>query len=158
MTLPELFLPRLSDWRPAGTGRHSWSEAFPAAGWSVRLAADKADSLSCLVWELTLTRTADAPAGLTLSAWASATASRVGGLLEPLKVHEIDEARGEAVLRSVAPTKKGDSLAYYEVLLTGTTTAVVRRFYATRVESGRAQIAFALTHETLAKLAGDIAG
>src|SRR5262245_12870520 len=84
MTLTESLLPKLSDWRPAGDGRHSWSAAFPAAGWTVCVAADKADTLSCLVWELTLTRTAEAPAGLTLQAWAAAVAHRVTGLLEPL--------------------------------------------------------------------------
>ena len=61
MTLAETLQPRLSEWRPAGDGRHSWAEAFPAHGWSVRLAADKADSVGCLVWELTLVRTAEPP-------------------------------------------------------------------------------------------------
>ncbi|MFO0822079.1 MAG: hypothetical protein U0792_02995 [Gemmataceae bacterium] len=158
MTLPEALLPKLSDWRPAGAGRHSWAEAFPAAGWTVRIAADRTDSLSCLVWELSLTRTADVPAGLTLANWAGAIATRVGGLMEPLKVHEVDEIRGEAVLRSVAPAKKGTDLAYYEVRLTGLTSAVVRRYTASKLESGREQVPFALTHEVMAKLAGDVAG
>jgi hypothetical protein len=158
MTLTESLLPKLSDWRPAGDGRHSWSAAFPNAGWTVRIAADKADTLSCLVWELTLTRTAQPPEGLTLKAWAAAVADRVTGLLEPLKVYEVDETRNEAVLRSEAPAKKGDALAYYEVRLTNLTTAVVRRFTGSKTESGRDQVAFAITHEALAKLAGDIAG
>lgn len=158
MTLPETLLPKLSEWRPAGAGRHSWAEALPATGWTVRVAADKADSLSCLVWELALTRTAEPPAGLTVGTWAAAVAARVGGLMEPLKVHEIDAARDEAVLRSVAPAKKSDALAYYEVRLSGTTEAVLRRFTASRAESGRDQVAFALTHETIARVAGDIAG
>lgn len=55
MMLAEKLLPKLSEWQPAGSGRHSWST--DEAGWNVHLAADKADSLSCLVWELTLTRT-----------------------------------------------------------------------------------------------------
>ena len=158
MTLTESLLPKLSDWRPAGAGRHSWAESFPEAGWSARLAADKADSLSCLAWEFTLTRTAEPPAGLSLRDWAGAVASRVGGLMEPLAVHEIDEARGEAVLRSTAPAKKGEALAYYEVRLAGLTTATVRRFHASKAAPGRTQVSYALTHEALAKLAGDIAG
>jgi len=158
MTLAENLLPKLSEWRPAGDGRHSWAAAFPAEGWTVRLAADRADSLSCLVWELTLARTGDAPADLTLPGWAAAVASRVSGLMEPLKVHEVDDLRGEAILRSVSPAKKGEALAYYEVRLTGLTTAVVRRFTAGREKSGRSQVAFAATHEAIAKLAGDIAG
>jgi hypothetical protein len=110
------------------------------------------------VWELILTRTGDAPEGLTLKAWAADVADRVTGLLEPLKLVEVDDARGEALLRSEAPAQKGARVAYYEVRLFGPGRAVVRRFTASRTESGREQTAFALTHEVLAKLAGDIAG
>jgi hypothetical protein len=156
MTLAESLLPKLSEWQPAGAGRHSLSET--PAGWTVHVAADKADSLSCLVWELTLTRATDAPAGLTLQGWTDGVADRVGGLLEDLKVYEIDTTRDEAVLRSDAPTARGEKLAYYEVRLHGLTRAVVRRFAATKAVPGREQVAFALTHEILARLAGDIAG
>lgn len=155
MTLPELLLAKLSDWRPAGAGRHTWSEAV--GGWEVRLAADKTDSLSCLLWEMTLTRAGDPPAGLTAAGWAAAVAARVTGLMEPLKVHEVDSTRHEAVLRSTAPARRGEALAYYEVHLTGVTAAAVRR-YAAGAATGRTQVAFALTHEVVAKLAGDIAG
>ncbi|HVL11748.1 MAG TPA: hypothetical protein VM529_04245 [Gemmata sp.] len=158
MTLTESLLPRLSDWRPAGAGRHSWAESFPAEGWLVQLSADKADSLSCLLWELTLTRLGEPPAGLTLKDWAAGVAGRVGGLMEPLAVHEVDDTRAEAILRSTAPARKGEALAYYEVRLSGLSTAVVRRFAAGRTEPGRSQVSYALTHEALAKLAGDVAG
>lgn len=158
MMLPETLLPKLSDWRPAGAGRHSWSESFPMCGWDVRIATDRTDSLSCLVWEMTLIRTAEPPVGLSLKTWAAAIADRVTGLMEPLKLHEVDGTRQEAVLRSEAPTQKGDALAYYEVVLHNLTTAVVRRYTASKSQSGRTQVAFALTHEVLAKLAGDIAG
>ena len=158
MTLTESLLPKLSEWRPAGDGRHSLAVAIPEAGWTANLTADRADSLSCLVWELALARTGNAPAGLTLRAWAEGVAQRATGLLEPLKLLEVDDARGEALLRSDSPAKKGESVAYYEVRLFGTDRATVHRFTATRAESGREQVAFALTHEVLAKLAGDIAG
>jgi len=158
MTLAERLLPRLSDWKPAGDGRHSTSESFPEAGWTVQLAADKADALSCLVWELTLTRTAEPPAGLTLKGWADAVADRVTGLMEPLRLYEVDDTRSEAVLRSETPSQKGDTLAYYEVRLHGLDRAVVRRFKVSKAAPGREQVAFALTHEVIAKLAGDVAG
>jgi len=122
------------------------------------LAADKVDTLSCLVWELTLDRTEDAPVGFTVKDWASAVADRVGGLLEDVKVHEVDLMRNEAVLRSEAPSKKGEQLAYFEIVLHGVNAAVVRRFTASKAVPGREQIAFALTHETLANLATQIAG
>jgi hypothetical protein len=158
MTLAETLQPRLSEWRPAGDGRHSWAEAFPAQGWSVRLAADRADSVGCLVWELALTRTAEPPAGLTLASWAAGIAGRAGGLMEDLKVVEVDATRDEALLRSDEPTARGDDRLYYEVLLNGLTRATVRRYKGSRVGGRREQVAFALTHEVLAKLAGDIAG
>jgi hypothetical protein len=82
----------------------------------------------------------------------------VTGLLEPLKLLEVDETQQEALLRSNTPTKKGEQLAYYEVHLFGTHRATVRRFQARHGESGREQVAYALTHEVLAKLAGDITG
>jgi hypothetical protein len=158
MTLTESLLPKLSEWRPSGAGRHSWAESFSAQGWLVRLSADKADSLSCLVWELTLTRTGEPPAGLTLSEWATGAAARVSGLMEPLAVHEIDQTSGVAILRSVAPAKKGEAVAYYEVQVNGLTSGVVRRFQASKSAPGRTQVSYALTHEAIAKLAGDIAG
>ena len=67
MTLAEKLLPKLSEWQPAGAGRHTWSETVADAGWNVHLAADKADSLSCQVWELTLTRTGDARAAYEMA-------------------------------------------------------------------------------------------
>jgi hypothetical protein len=158
MTLAENLLPKLSDWRPSGDGRHSWAAAFPMAGWTVRLAADKTDTLSCLVWELSLTRTEAAPENLSLKTWAAQVADRVTGLLEPLKVYEVDETRQEAILRSESPACKGDAVTYYEVRLSELSNAVVRRYAANKVVSGRSQVAFALTHEAIAKLAGDITG
>jgi hypothetical protein len=48
MTLAEQLLPKLGEWRPVAAGRHSLVATFPQ-GWSVRLTADKADELACLV-------------------------------------------------------------------------------------------------------------
>ena len=78
--------------------------------------------------------------------------------MEPLAVHEVDDTRGEAVLRSAAPARKGDYLSYYEVRLEGRSAATVRRYTANKAEPGRSQVAFPATHETIAKLAGDVAG
>jgi len=155
MMLAEILLPKLSEWRPAGAGRHSWAQS--ADGWSIHLAADKADSLSCLVWELALSRDGTPPTDLTLAGWAAGVVDRVSGLMEPLKVYEIDATRDVAILRSESPTRKGDVRTYYEVVLTGLNRAVVHR-YSGSSTPGREQIAFALTHEVLTKLAGDIAG
>src|SRR5690349_1116460 len=117
MTLAETLQGKLASWRPAGEGRHSWSESFPEAGWAVGLAADRTDTVGCLAWELTLTRTGAAPAVLTLKGWADGIAGRVSGLLEDLKVVEVDDTRHEALLRSDGPSVRGDDVLYYEVHL-----------------------------------------
>lgn len=157
MTLSETLLPRLSEWRPTGTGRHSMTHD-DGRGWTVHLTAEMNDTLSCLVWELALSPTTPSPDPINLREWAGAVATRVTGLMEPLVVHEIDTGRGEAMLRSTSPSARGDALAYYEVNLTTTGRAVVRRFHGSRVRPGREQVGFALTHEVLAKLADDITG
>ena len=131
MTLAETLPGRLSEWRPAGDGRHQLSEE--AGGWSAHLTADAADTLGCKAWEFVLVRAGDPPAGLTLRGWADAVADRVTGLMEPLKVYEVDEARQEALLRSTAPAKKGEAVLYYEVKLSGLTRAELRRY---RTEAG----------------------
>lgn len=155
--LAEKLLQKLNDWKPAGSGRQSWIQAFAPEGWTVTIIADAVDSLSCLVWELDLTRTTDTESR-SIQQWAAAIASRATGLLEPLTVHEIDATQGVALLRSNIPARKGEALAYYEVMLKTTGQARVRRYVASRSASGREQVAFALTHEVIAKLVDDIIG
>ena len=156
MTLHETLSQKLADWRPTGPGRHSLSCAPEGAGWSVSLTADRADSLSCLVWELALRRAGgEAP---PLAERAAAVAARVTGLLEPLAVHEVDAERGEALLRSREPAQRGGWRAYFEARLTGPGQVTLRRYRAPLEPGGRReQIAFALTHEALAKVAEDLA-
>lgn len=157
MTLAETLQQKLSEWRPSGAGRHTWTEEFPEQGWTVHLAVDKNDSLSSLVWELTLARSTDAPVDATLNSWAKKLTGRVAGLMEELKLLEVDETRNEALIRSDDPTRKGDVIQFYEVRLTGTKQAIVRRFKAdTAANTRREQLAFALTHETLANLVDKI--
>src|SRR5688572_3204440 len=130
MTLAETLQEKLASWKPSGEGRHSWSEAFPASGWTVHLAADHNDVVGCLAWELTLARTGPAPDGLTLKGWAAGIADRVSGLMEDVKLIEADDDRREAILRSDDPTRKGGLAYYYEVRLYGLTRATVRRYAA----------------------------
>src|SRR5262249_42277706 len=97
MTLDETLLPKLNNWQPADAGRHLLAIPDEGSGWSAIVSADRCDALSCAVWELTLRRTAGAVP--SLDAWAHRIAERVNGLLEPLRVVEVDADRSEAQLR-----------------------------------------------------------
>src|SRR5262249_12064776 len=103
---------------------------------------------------IALRRTAAAPPA-ALRAWAERAAGRVQGLLEPLAVVEVDVTRDEALLRSGQPSRRGEALGYYAVLLPGTRAATVRRVNGAHGQR-REQVRFALTHEVLARLAADL--
>src|SRR5437763_13484224 len=118
MTLENTLLERLAEWHPPA-GRHTLTVPDGSAAWAVSVTADRSDVLGCLVWELAVRRTGDARAGETLRGWADRVVRRAFGLLEPLKVHEIDAERNEGLLRSVASSQRVESLFYYEVLLHG---------------------------------------
>jgi len=143
----------LSDWKPASGDAVTFGQAFPDAGWQLSIAFEKSESLGGSVQRLELDRTADAPAGLTLNAWAESVANRVSGLLEKLKVHEIDDLEGVAMLRSEGPQVRGTARNYYEVELTGTEKATVERYRGdTTPGSRRERIPFALTYEGIGQV------
>jgi hypothetical protein len=151
MTLENTLVEKLSEWQPP-PGRQEFHAA--ADGWSVTVAADRSDALGCLLWELTLRRQGEA--NIDVSKWAATAAERVSGLMEALKVVEVDTIRKEAQLRSESPRERGEKRLYYELLLRSR-EAVLRRYQTAVHSSHREQITFALTHEALAKLAADVA-
>jgi hypothetical protein len=149
-TLPQ----KLAEWQPR-PGRQELIVSDSESGWTAALTADRRDELGCLVWELALRRAS--PQAGDLAGWAERITAKVTSLLEPLKVVEIDPTRNEGLLRSESPQRRGEKVLYYEVRLKGTTEAVLRRYQAVENTSGRRQqIAFALTHEGVGKLAGDL--
>jgi hypothetical protein len=157
MTLGETLHKSLSEW-PANTdGPHECTTA--ANGWTAHVNATAIDSVGTRMNELELIRTGNAPDELTLGSWASGVAKRSSGLLERLKVYEVDATHDRAILRSDAPTVKGDVAGYYEVVLAGTNRATVNR-YAADLAAGtkREAVPFNLTHEAVAKLTDDITG
>ena len=92
-----------------------------------------------------------------LRSWAERVAGRATGLLEPLRLVEVDGARDEALLRSEQPARRDEQLHYYEVVLRGRGEADVRRYQASHQPgSRREQVPFALTHEAVATLASDL--
>jgi hypothetical protein len=158
MTLAKAVLQKLSNWKHPGGERSSLVVGGEGCGWAVTIVADRADELGCRAWELTCQRltgpmAADA-AGL--SAWAQRVASRATGLLEPLTVVEVDAQRLVAQLRSKSPMARDEREFYHELLLNAAGTASVRRYQAATAGQPRTQVAFAVTHEALAKLAGDL--
>jgi hypothetical protein len=154
MTPNALLLEKLANWRFDG-GRKTLTVAEAAPGWSLAVEADCADRVGCRVWELTLTGTAS-PAADDLKARAERLSGRATGLLEPLRLVELDGDRRTALLRSAEPDRGGDDLFYYEVLLRDAFVSV-RRYQASRTPGvRRTQTAFALTHDALVKLVGDL--
>ena len=157
MTLGEALHKSLSEW-PANTdGPHE--RTATSDGWTARANAATIDTVGARLNGVELTRTGDAPEGLTVGGWAEGVAKRASGLLERLKVYEVDTTHDRAVLRSDGPSVKNDTVDYYEVVLGGTNTATVNRYRADRAAgTKREQVPFTLTHEAVAKLADDIAG
>ncbi len=152
MNLEKALLENLAEWRPYGP-REALSVAPADSGWKIALTAEAVDALAATWWEVGLTRTAPFPAH-SLKDRAERIAGRVTGLLEPLRVVELDG--GLAQLRSGAPLLRGDARLYYEVLLQQDGTTTVRRYDAPRSATRREQVGFTLTHEALAKLVGDL--
>ena len=158
MTLAETVLQKVADWRPSGERRHSLLIPDGGSGWALELQADRCDELGCRVWEISLRRTRkpQSPAS-ALQAWADRAAERVTGLLEGLRVIEVDPQRNEALLRSNTPTRREQIVSYFEVLLRGTKSATLRRFRAYQEPSHRReQISFPITHEALAKVVAEL--
>jgi hypothetical protein len=151
-TLDETLLQRLADWRPDSPAQAL--ELTAEDGWKATVRAECVDVVGCRLWEVQLT--SPAPAADALKDRAERIASRVTGLLEPLRLVEADAGLSTALLRSDRPLQRGPERFYYEVELRGQTTSV-RRFQAARPGARRQQVAFALTHEALAKLVADLA-
>jgi hypothetical protein len=129
------------------------------AGWALTVTANRRDDVGCVLEEVVLQATLGPAArrDATLTSWARRAAERVRGLLEPLRVVEIDLLRNEALLRSDEPARRGEDVAYHEILLQGTTRATLRRYQASCQAGQRKQVPFALTHEALAQVATDLA-
>ena len=154
MTIDEALLQKLASWRPDSVSNRL-SVDHAGSGWQVNLVAEHVDTLGCRLSELTLSRLRPLGEGRSLADQAGRIAGRVTGLLEPLRLVEVDAEHGVAQLRSTSAARRGDDLAYYEVLRHGDGTTRVHR-YQTAPGGKRHAIAFTLTHEALAKLVGDL--
>lgn len=157
MTHAETILDALAQWVPNGPGPHSNIVPLGTSGAVVTLCADACDALSSRLTDYGLASgpaRAYSPAELTQR--AVQVAARVTGLLEPLRLYELDATAGIALLRSATPAERGQQTLYYELTLTGLHAATLKRFAVTKAEKGRRQTSFTLTHEAIAKLTDDL--
>lgn len=152
MTLENTILQKLADTKPQAD-RHELTVS--AGAWTAHLTFERRDELSGRLWEIALHRNAVMDDDVQI--WAARVAARVAGLMESLTVVEVDVRNQAAMLRSGTPAAKGEDLFYYELQLRGGAHAVMHRYQAAQQPGKkRTQIPFALTHETLAKLAADV--
>jgi len=156
MKLDDLLLQKLANWRP-DTTRQTLTFDHADSGWRVELQADAIDTVGGRFWDVTLRRTVPAANEPSLAELGERIANRVTGLLEPLRLVEVDGDRKVAQLRSEAPSRRGDALHYYEVLRFDDGTSTVRRYQVGPDSAKRQAVAFTLTHEALVKLVCDLA-
>src|ERR1043165_1732170 len=97
MTLENNLTKSLSEWRPAG--RDTLLATERGSPWTVQVTADHCELLGARLWELAATRP-DAPASAKLTDWAACVAAKAAGLLDSLRVLEVDELAQQALLRS----------------------------------------------------------
>ena len=101
MNLNDLLLQKLAEWR-FDNGRQTLTVAHPETGCTAAVVADCADRVGCRLWELNLTH-AGAGRAADLKTRAERLAGRATGLMEPLRLIEVDAGRDTALLRSAAP-------------------------------------------------------
>ncbi len=155
MTLDEILLRKLASWRPdSACDRLTVDD--PGSGWQASISAEQVDTLGCRLRDITLSRSRPLDNPAPLAEQAGRIAGRVTGLLEPLRLVEVDEPHGVAQLRSAAPAVRGEELAYYEVLRHADGTTRFGRYQAPAAGKRQA-VPFTLTHEALGKLVGDLA-
>lgn len=156
----DLLLQKLAEWRP-DTPDSVLTVEQSGSTWRASFRAERIETLGGSFSEIVLTRTADFPlteAGSATALRDDATriADRVTGLLEPLRLIEVDGDRSVALLRSEAPARRGNSRLYYEVLRNGDGRTSVLRYEAEQGSSKRRSVPFTLTHEAVAKLVADL--
>jgi hypothetical protein len=159
MTPVEMILEQLASWQPTGPGPHRLQLTWDRPGQSATIHAARQDTLSSLVNELFVVTgdVADCSAA-ELTERAAGLAQRITGLAEPLKVYEVDSGQRKALLRSATPTERGGRLSYFELVLSGRHGAHLHRYQVTKSGSPRVAASFPLTHDTIAKVIGEIIG
>jgi len=148
MTLDAKVNDKLAEWHPE-QGRRQLT-VIDESGAAISFTVERRDELSCLLWDLSVSRKTGAE---SLRDSAARFAKNISAALEPIKVLEVDEPRQEAILRSDEPHVHGAATLHYELFLTGAKVATLRRFKTPATKAGkREQAGFALTNEGLMRL------
>ena len=148
-------LEKLSDLPRESGGRHSFAFTDAETGVAARLELERVEALAVQVWEVEVTPTM--PPAIALPERAKALAGKATGLLEPLRLIEVDASAAKALLRSEKPAAKDADRFYYEAIMEGNGCTTFRRYQGSTTVSGRQSISFTLTRDALAKLVSDLA-
>jgi len=153
MTLDEVLLRELDTWMLRQPG-----DILPVHDHtgSAQLMVERLDALGCELSELRVLRSSEVGTEQALKEWSRRIVERATGLLERLQLLEVDAPRGQAVLRSTEPARKGDRPVYYELTLNLDGSARLCRYRGANLSSKRVRINFILTKEALAKLVADL--
>lgn len=126
----------------------------PSIAATIEMDVHRLDSLSI---QLTMLRvTPEQAMKVTLKDKAAHLSERITGLMEKLSVIEIDDSRGEALLRSDSPVANEDQRLYYELLAQRQGATTLHRYQGSMLRSQRKEVPFVLTREALAKLITDL--
>lgn len=150
-------LRRLVDERSPFTGRIE-SVVAEGGGVTVRCDMQSAEGVGCALTQLDMVEERRKVLNPDdLCRWAEWICGRVTYLLEPLGVVEVDRQSGVAVVRSKPPHRRGDRIAYYEMLADRNHHASLRRYQYDVRSKKRGAVTFPLTHEQLEILVDDLA-
>lgn len=133
--------------------------ALEAEGLRVRFRVEEADRVGCVIPGLSVEDLrASAKDAEGLKAWAGRVAGRVTYLMERVAAIETDGASGMALLRSVPPDRRGETRAYYEIVLKSPGALTLMRYRYRNGDRTRTEVPCALTREVFERLVDDLAG
>lgn len=155
MTPASTFLHSLAELQPTGTFPQRVLVRDPGSSATVEMDVNQFDALAC---QMTLLRvTPDVAVSAPLKDRAVLVAGRVTGLMEKLHVIEVDDSRGEALLRSDVPAARDQNRFYYEAVLQRKGVVTLHRYQGSLLKSERKEVPFTVTREALSKLVADLA-
>jgi hypothetical protein len=154
MTPASTFLHTLAELKPTGTFPQRVLVRDPSASATVEMDVNQFDSLACQITMLRVTP--DVAVSAPLKDRATLVAGRATGLMEKLNVIEVDNDRGEALLRSDTPAARDQDRFYYEVVLQRKGVATLQRYQGSLVKPERKVVPFTVTREALSKLVADL--